>query len=287
LSQLGPTFGEVFVANGSAGAVVTGLVIGVILATQAIDLGIGDEGDDGVDDNPAAQSESQLDGSDSDVSDDSDDSEIPTRVEGGQADPPSGGVITSTGRGGRTVALTFSTGPDPGSTPEVLDILDGYGVDATFCVGGTSAQAQPGLIRRIAAEGHALCDQGLGYDVDLAIRSDDQVQREIGLTLDAITGIAPGATVSFFRAPGGGFSTRLNDIAAAYGLVPLGWSVDIADSAGPGARANVDSVLDRVEPGAVILLHDGGSGRSTTVAVLDILIRELHRAGYEFVIPAP
>lgn len=274
-------------ANGSAGAVVTGLVIGVILATQAIDLGIGDEGDDGVDDNPAAQSESQLDGSDSDVSDDSDDSEIPTRVEGGQADPSSGGVITSTGRGGRTVALTFSTGPDPGSTPEVLDILDGYGVDATFCVGGTSARAQPELIRRIAAEGHALCDQGLGYDVDLAIRGDDQVQREIGLTLDAITGVAPGATVSFFRAPGGGFSTRLNDIAAAYGLVPLGWSVDIADSAAPGARANVDSVLDRVEPGAVILLHDGGSGRSTTVAVLDILIRELHRAGYEFVIPAP
>lgn len=274
-------------ANGSAGAVVTGLVIGVILATQAIDLGIGDEGDDGVDDNPAAQSESQLDGSDSDVSDDSDDSEIPTRVEGGQADPSSGGVITSTGRGGRTVALTFSTGPDPGSTPEVLDILDGYGVDATFCVGGTSARAQPELIRRIAAEGHALCDQGLGYDVDLAIRGDDQVQREIGLTLDAITGVAPGATVSFFRAPGGGFSTRLNDIAAAYGLVPLGWSVDIADSAAPGARANVDSVLDRVEPGAVILLHDGGSGWSTTVAVLDILIRELHRAGYEFVIPAP
>jgi peptidoglycan/xylan/chitin deacetylase (PgdA/CDA1 family) len=278
------------VANGSAGAVVTGLVIGVILATQAIDFGAGDEGDDGVDDNPAAQSESQPDGSDSDVSDDSDDSdesEIPTRVEGGQAGPPSGGVITSTGRGGRTVALTFSTGPDPGSTPEVLDILDGHGVDATFCVGGTSARAQPEVIRRIAAEGHALCDQGLGDDVDLSTRSDDRVQREIGLTLDAITAIAPGATVSFFRAPGGGFSTRLNDIAAAYGQVPLGWSVDIADSAGPGPRAIVDSVMDRVEPGAVILLHDGGPGRSTTVAVLDILIGELHQAGYAFVVPAP
>jgi peptidoglycan/xylan/chitin deacetylase (PgdA/CDA1 family) len=275
------------VANGSAGAVVTGLVIGVILATQAIDFGIGDEGNDGVDDNPAAQSESLPDGSDSDVSDGSNDSEIPTRVEGGQAGPPSDGVITSTGRGGRTVALTFSTGPDPGSTPEVLDILDGHGVDATFCVGGTSARAQPEVIRRIAAEGHALCDQGLGDDVDLSTRSDDRVQREIGLTLDAITAIAPGATVSFFRAPGGGFSTRLNDIAAAYGQVPLGWSVDIADSAGPGPRAIVDSVMDRVEPGAVILLHDGGPGRSTTVAVLDILIGELHQAGYAFVVPAP
>ena len=132
-----------------------------------------------------------------------------------------------------------------------------------------------------------LCDQGLGHDVGLATRSDDRIRREIGLTLDAITATAPRATVSFFRAPGGDFSSHLNDIAAAYGQVPLGWSIDIADSAGPGARAIVDSVMDRVEPGAVILLHDGGPGRSTTVAVLDILIGELHTAGYAFVVPAP
>jgi peptidoglycan-N-acetylglucosamine deacetylase len=275
------------VANGSAGAVVTGLVIGVILATQALDFGAGDAGGDGVDDNPGAQSESQPDGSDSDVSDDSADTEIPTRVEGGQAGPPPGGIITSTGRPGRNVALTFSTGPDPGSTPEVLDILDGHGVDATFCVGGTDARAQPELIRRIVAEGHALCDQGLGDDFDLSTRSNDRIEREIGLTLDAVTATAPGATVSFFRAPGGDFSTRLNDIAAAYGQVPLGWSVDVADSAGSSGRAIVDSVMDRVEPGAVILLHDGGPGRSTTVAVLDVLIGELHEAGYAFVVPAP
>jgi peptidoglycan/xylan/chitin deacetylase (PgdA/CDA1 family) len=270
------------VANGSSGAVVIGLVIGAVLATQAIDFGAGDEGEDGADDSAAVQSESQPDGSD-----DSDRTEVPTRVEGGQAGPPSGGIITSTGRPGRTVALTFSTGPDPGSTPEVLDILDGHGVDATFCVYGTNARAQPELIRRIAAEGHALCDQGLGHDFDLSTRSDDRIQQEIGLTLDAITATAPRATVSFFRAPGGDFSSRLNDIAAAYGQVPLGWSIDIADSAGPGARAIVDSVMDRVEPGAVILLHDGGPGWSTTVAVLDILIGELHEAGYAFVIPAP
>ena len=265
--------------NGSAGAIVIGLVIGVVLATQAIDFGAADEGGDGVDDSPAAQSQP----------DDSDDFDrtTPTRVEGGQAGPPSSGIITSTGRPGRNVALTFSAGPDPGSTPEVLDILDGHGVDATFCVWGTNARAEPELIRRIAAEGHALCDQGLGHDFDLSTRSDDRIRQEIGLTLDAVTATAPGATVSFFRAPGGDFSTRLNDIAAAYGQVPLGWSIDIADSAGLGARTIVDSVMDRVEPGAVILLHDGDPGRSTTVAALDTLINELHQAGYEFVIPAP
>ena len=272
--------------NGSAGAVVTGLVIGAILATQAIDFGAGDQGADGVDDSPAAQSESQSE-SQPEGSDDSDTTEVPTRVEGGQVSPLPGGVITSTGRPGRTVALTFSTGPDPGSTPEVLDILDGHGVDATFCVGGTAARTHPELIRRIAAEDHALCDQGLGHDFDLSTRSDDRIRQEIGLTLDAVTETAPGATVSFFRAPGGDFSTHLNDIAAAYGQVPLGWSIEIGGSAGPGARAVVDSVMERVDPGTVILLHDSGPGRSTTVAALDLLIGELHQAGYEFVIPAP
>ncbi len=274
-------------ANGSSGAAVTGLVIGVILATQAVDFGASDEGGDGVDDTAAAQSTPNPDepaASDEPTASDEpaasgqgDEPAYPTSVEGGQAGPPSvvetDGTITSTGRRGRTIALTFSTGPDPGSTAQVLDLLDEHGVDATFCVLGANAREQPELIRRIAAEGHALCDRGLG--------------QEIGPTLDAIIAAAPAATVPFFRAPGGDFSPRLNDIAASYGQVPLGWSIDIADSAGPGTRAIVDSVMDRVEPGAVVLLRDGGQGRSGTVAVLEDLIIDLHDAGYELVIPAP
>lgn len=276
-------------ANGSSGAAVAGVVIGVILATQAVDFGAGDEGGDGVDEPSAAQSTSQPDepaaSDEPATSDESSEPAYPTSVEGGQAGPTSAvetdGTITSTGRRGRTVALTFSTGPDPTSTPAVLEILAEHGVDATFCVLGANAREQPELIRRIAAEGHALCDHGLDQ------ASDDRIAQEIGSTLDAIIAAAPAATVPFFRAPGGDFSPRLNGIAATYGQVPLGWSIDIADSAGPGTRAIVDSVMDRVEPGAVILLRDGGQGRSGTVAVLEDLIIELHDAGYEFVIPAP
>jgi peptidoglycan-N-acetylglucosamine deacetylase len=276
----------VFVANGSSGAVVTGLVIGVILAAQAVGWGADGEIGDGVDDTPGAQSAPETDDGESP------EREHPTSVEGGLAGPPSAvqtdGTITSTGRRGRTIALTFSTGPDPWSTPRVLDILDKHGVDATFCVLGTVAREQPELIRRIASEGHALCDQGLLLDFGLATRGDERIKQEIGLTLDAIVAAAPAATVPFFRAPGGGFSPRLNDIAASYGQVPLGWSIEIADAPGPGTRAIIDSVMDRVESGAVMLLRDGGGeDRPDTVAALDDLIEQLDAAGYEFVIPAP
>ena len=50
--------------------------------------------------------------------------------------------------------LTFDDGPDPGSTPILLDLLAKYQVHATFFVVANSAQKYPELIHRMQAEGH-------------------------------------------------------------------------------------------------------------------------------------
>jgi hypothetical protein len=42
-------------------------------------------------------------------------------------------------------------------------------------------------------------------------------------------------------------------------------------------------VLERVEPGAVILLHDGGGDRSQTVVALATVLRGLAGRGYRMV----
>ena len=57
----------------------------------------------------------------------------------------------------RTVALTFDDGPGP-ATPAVLDVLAQSGVPATFFVVGQRAAAEPEMLRRIVAGGHALGD---------------------------------------------------------------------------------------------------------------------------------
>src|SRR3954469_14747780 len=54
------------------------------------------------------------------------------------------------------VALTFDDGPDPDSTPRVLDVLAAHGVPETFFCVGARARRPPELVRRILAEGHAL-----------------------------------------------------------------------------------------------------------------------------------
>jgi peptidoglycan/xylan/chitin deacetylase (PgdA/CDA1 family) len=65
-------------------------------------------------------------------------------------------VIASLPRDDRTVALTFDDGPHPEWTPRVLDALARHGARATFFVVGARAELHPDIVRRIAAEGHAV-----------------------------------------------------------------------------------------------------------------------------------
>jgi peptidoglycan/xylan/chitin deacetylase (PgdA/CDA1 family) len=183
------------------------------------------------------------------------------------------------------VALTFSSGPDPAYTPQILDVLDRHGVPATFCLIGEQVQDHPELVRRISDEGHTLCSQGLTQDAGLPHREDAEIQAEIEHGRDAIQAAAPGVGVPYFRAPAGAFSADVNDIAAAYDQTPLGWSLDPRDWKQPGAAEIVETVLGEVDPGDIVVLHDGGGDRSDTVAALDALITGLQNEGYEIVVP--
>lgn len=277
-------------ANGSTGLVIVGVVIGVVVAAQAdrvdfdrIDLpearstvAVGSA--DGV---ATSGSTGGSNGAGAEQPADGPIGESPSRAGHGLDTP---GVIRSVD-GGRVVALTFSSGPDPTYTPQVLRILERHDVRATFCVTGEDVRSNQIVVQNIAAAGHTLCSQGDTQDFQLAQRDDVEMQQALRGALDAIEDAVSAASVPFFRAPGGGFSPELNQIAETYGHDPLGWSVDPSDWENPGARAIVDAVLDAVEPGSIVILHDGDGDRSDTVAALDPLIVELRSAGYEFAAP--
>jgi peptidoglycan/xylan/chitin deacetylase (PgdA/CDA1 family) len=119
----------------------------------------------------------------------------------------------------------------------------------------------------------------------LADRTEKQIRREIGGTLDHIRAAVPDAKVPFYRAPGGNFSANVIAIAASYEQQPLGWSVDPRDWTDAGTEEIRTAVLDQAVPGSIVLLHDGGGDQATTVAALDGIIAALRAAGYVFVIP--
>lgn len=187
--------------------------------------------------------------------------------------------------GGRVVALTFDDGPDPRWTPQVLTLLARFGVHATFCVIGRQVVAYPGLVARIAAAGHRLCNHTFDHDERLTARPVTVIEADIQAATTAIRRAAPQAVIGLFRAPGGGFTAGLDALLPGLGLRPLGWSVDPDDWRRPGAAVIVARVLDHVRPGSIILLHDGGGERGQTVAALRQLLPALAGRGYRFVPP--
>jgi len=187
--------------------------------------------------------------------------------------------VTRTAHRGRYLALTFDDGISDYTT-EVLDLLDQYHVKATFCVVGDNVVRYPKTLRRIVAAGHALCNHSSHHD-DLGSAPQARVAADIEATDAAIATAAPGAVVTYFRAPYGDWGST-PAVAARLGHTPLAWAIDAEDWKLPGTGTIVAHVTSRLTPGAVVLLHDGGGDRRQTIDALKILIPRLRQQGWAF-----
>ncbi len=173
------------------------------------------------------------------------------------------------------VALTFDDGPDPQYTPQVLRSLRTYGVTATFCVTGENASAYPELVQAIVADGHTLCNHTWNHDIALGSRSPDEIRADLTRTSNAIHAAVPGAPIAYYRQPGGAWTYSVVSTAEELGMTPLHWTIDPRDWESPGADPIMTTVLDGVEPGSIVLLHDSGGPRQDTVDALNQILPEL------------
>ncbi|HDQ44207.1 MAG TPA: polysaccharide deacetylase family protein [bacterium] len=155
----------------------------------------------------------------------------------------------------RNVHLTFDDGPDPEYTPRVLDILGAGEVKATFFVTGEKALRHPGLVARIAREGHVVGNHGFSH-TSLAFGKRETVLSEIERTDEAVRRITGRSPVPF-RPPYGRFDPRFRKWMDHTGHRLVLWSLVTCDFSETSAAALVDRVSRRIHAGAVLLLHDG------------------------------
>jgi peptidoglycan/xylan/chitin deacetylase (PgdA/CDA1 family) len=207
---------------------------------------------------------------------------------------PASGVIRTApvihGQAGepeRTVALTFDDGPGP-ATPEVLNVLRQNGVPATFFVVGQRAAAEPQMLQRIVADGHALGDHTWSHHIPSAKAGwkTGTLTKEIEHTRRAIVK-ATGREPCLFRPPGG-IIKGAERVAHAAALSMILWSVDTRDWAAPANKKFAPIIQKRAaaglkQPHPVILLHDGGGNRVATGAALAGIINDYRSHGYRFV----
>jgi peptidoglycan/xylan/chitin deacetylase (PgdA/CDA1 family) len=185
------------------------------------------------------------------------------------------------------VALTFDDGPSRW-TPLVLDLLREYEARATFFVIGARVHERPDDVRRIVAEGHELGSHTFTHP-RLTEIPDDEVREEIRGGQDAVEEVL-GSPPRLFRAPGFYAEERELAIVEELGLEAVFAHVDPQDW-----RPERDShtifrcVLEGLQPGAIVDLHDGFPPPPTTsrvdctptVEALDHLLLCLPAEGYE------
>lgn len=182
------------------------------------------------------------------------------------------------------VALTFDDGPSPQYTPQVLAVLRRFHVPATFFAVGYLAAAYPDLIRAEANAGMEIGNHTYNHP---QVPPFDQLPPRLQddeIALAAADLRRAGVDATTFRPPEGSFSAGVAAAANRLNERVVLWSVDPTDwKPGTTAAAIVRNVLSAVQPGSIVVLHDGGGDRSATVAALPGIITAIRRRGLALV----
>lgn len=207
---------------------------------------------------------------------------------------PQAYVIQRYGALPNKIALTFDDGPDPTWTPAILEILKKWHVPATFFIVGENAQANPSLVQQMVDEGHDVGNHTYSHP-NLGETPAPLVELELNATqrlFEALTG----RSLRLFRAPffGDAEPTTADELvpiqlAQTMGYLSVGLHVDPDDWQRPSPEVIVSRTLSQIsgpdpeKRGQIVLLHDGGGDRSSTVAALPELIKRLRARGYQLV----
>lgn len=180
----------------------------------------------------------------------------------------------------KTLYLTFDCGYDNGQTERILDTLKEKNVKAAFFCTLPEMQSVPELTARMINEGHIVGNHSVTHPDFSALTHTQAVEEVKGF--DDWLREHCGYSARYFRYPMGKYS--LDSVAAlnAMGYQCVFWSLAYFDwdpDNQPGEEAAFETVIGRLHPGAVILLH---AVSSSNADALPRIIDEARRMGYEF-----
>ena len=157
------------------------------------------------------------------------------------------------------VVLTFDDGPEPDTTPQILQALADCGVQATFFVVAAKAQAYPELVRRIKENGHQVGLHSLRH-THAWCEWPWTTWRGWDKALDILEEIT-GETVEWVRPPWGTFNLVTWLWLKRRGKRAVMWNIAAGDwRSGLTPETLAGRVADRAREGAIVLLHDGRGG---------------------------
>ncbi|MEN8225185.1 MAG: polysaccharide deacetylase family protein [Bacteroidota bacterium] len=176
--------------------------------------------------------------------------------------------------GENNLYLTFDDGPDPETTPYILDLLDRFAAKATFFCVGENVNKNPDLYQQIIDKGHAVgnhsCNHLKGWvtDTKMYVENVEKCSRVVKSTL--------------FRPPYGKITrSQRKALKDKYNIIM--WSVLSRDYDPKVSRENcLEKTWKYSKPGAIIVFHDHQKALSKLQYVLPAYLEKAIDSGYHF-----
>ncbi len=156
----------------------------------------------------------------------------------------------------KVVYLTFDCGYENGYTEKILDVLKEKNIPAAFFCTLPQVQSNPEIIARMIKEGHIVGNHSVNHP-DFSLLSAEEIISEIQGFDDYLREIF-GYSSLYFRYPQGKYSEKSTFVVNNLGYKCVFWSLAYADwdvENPKGVQYAYDTVMSRIHPGAVILLH--------------------------------
>jgi len=172
----------------------------------------------------------------------------------------------------KLLILTFDDGPNPDSTPQLLEILEKHNVKVIFFCDGRAAERYPDLIRQIISEGHMIGNHGYEHLNGWRTSTNNymhNVNRASDFTSDKI-----------LRPPYGKLSfSQFKRLSKSFKIVF--WDIMPYDfDASFGREKSLKILKEKIQPGSIIVLHDTPS--SSANSIIEEFLTFSESKGYEF-----
>lgn len=175
------------------------------------------------------------------------------------------------------IILTFDDGPNPSTTPQVLEILNEFNLKATFFIIGKEAEKHPDIVAKIYAEGHLIGNHSYSHSNYMTFFNSKKMIKDFEaarVIIKDIIGVSP----NYFRPPLGLTSPKYTKMLDKVNYQSIGWTYRSFDTMIDDKKTLIDKTIKAIKSNnkSILLFHDT---KNTTIEALPEILKYIKDNG--------